>query len=203
MSSIYGSLFEQLEPKKYDKSRPMNPMLLEMGLAWEDMLEDGLKDRMRAVAGEDIERPGELQTVTGIYYNPDLLIYHSDGRIRLGEIKLTWMSARDMPTEVDYALPKKFRKYEVQILSYLYWLGLTDARLYIFFVNGEYAWMKKKTGAQAAVKSDVAVGPELRCYDITYSTQEIEENWAMLERHGKTVGLLDANGYALPHVEHP
>lgn len=117
MSDLYNSYFQELYPKKYDKSRPMNPMHLEMGLAWEDMLEDGLKERMVSVAGEDIERPGEFTTATGIHYNPDLLIY-SDDPTRLGEIKLTWMSSREMPTEVEYGWPVRFQKYDMQMKAY-------------------------------------------------------------------------------------
>ena len=197
MSDLYGSLFKQLEPKRFDSGAPMNPMHLEMGLAWENMLEDGLRERLQLVAGEDASRPGEFMTEGGIAFSPDLLIYEASGRVRLGEIKLTWMSSREMPDTIDYALPKKFRKWEVQICAYLYHLDLVHARLYAFFVNGEYAWMRKKKGAQSALPTETLGGPQLFAYDLEYTQQELDENWQMLEAHGKTVGLLDAQGRAI------
>lgn len=205
MSALYGSYFQELYPKKYPKDRPMNPLHLEMGLAWEDMLEDGLKERLVEVAGEDIERPAELQTTTGIYYSPDLLIYSDDGHTRLGEIKLTWMSSREMPTEVEYGFPAKFAKYDMQMKAYCYWLGLLHARLYVFHINGEYAWMKKKAVAtnardaakQAAEAQPAAGGPVLLAFDIEYTQHELDENWLILESHGKSMGLLDSMGRAI------
>lgn len=207
MSDLYNSYFQELYPKKYDKSRPMNPMHLEMGLAWEDMLEDGLKERMVSVAGEDIERPGEFTTATGIHYNPDLLIY-SDGPTRLGEIKLTWMSSREMPTDVEYGWPVRFQKYDMQMKSYALWLGLLHARLYVFHVNGAYSWMAKKKVAtnardaakQAAEEQPSAGGPQLLAFDIEYTQHELDENWLLMESHGKSRGLLDAKGNAIHDV---
>lgn len=201
MSDLYNSLFKALEPKRYNSDTPMNPLHLEMGLAWEDMLEDGLKDRLMEVAGEDISRPGEFRTDGGVSFNPDLLIYADDEPVRLGEIKLTWMSSRDMPTEVTNALPPKFRKWEVQMMAYCYHLDLHLARLYSFHVNGEYAWMRKKTASNAraiVAQTDTPGGPQLRAFDIVYEQWELDENWQMLLNHGQHVGLLDAHGRALP-----
>lgn len=202
MSNLYGSYFQELHPKKYKKDTPMNPLHLEMGLAWEDMLEDGLKERLIEVAGEDIERPKELQTTTGIYYSPDLLIYPDNGPTRLGEIKLTWMSSREWPTEPDTFFPTKFSKFDFQIRAYCYWLGLLDARIYAFHVNGEYAWMKRKKPAQSARDAAKQAaeeivqpgGPQLLAFDLTYTQHELDETWLILESHGKSMGWLDAKG---------
>lgn len=193
MSDLYNSLFKELEPKRFNSGTPMNPMHLEMGLAWENMLEDGLRDRLQLVAGESAMRPGEFVTEEGIIFSPDLLIYEESGRVRLGEIKLTWMSCRDMPDTPDAGLPPKLSKWTTQMQAYCRNLDTTFARLYAFFVNGEYAWMKK--GARGTTQPG---GPRLLAYDITYTQQELDDNWTMLIEHAKHAGMIGVDGRALP-----
>lgn len=207
MSDLYNGYFQDLEPHKYDKSKPMNPMHLEMGLAWENMLEDGLKERLTATtSGEEIQRPGEFVTDGGIAFSPDLLIYAEVPPVRLGEIKLTWMSSREMPKEPqDFSLPKRFRKWEMQIMAYLFHLEMLHARLYSFHVNGEYAWMKKTPKAQSAraavskvvEETNTPTGPQLLAFNLEYTEIELGDNWQILESYGKSAGLLDSKGRAI------
>lgn len=105
MSDLYNDLYADLEPKRFSKSGPMPVEKLEFGMAFEEMLEDSLRKRLVG------ERPGEFTTEEGIIYSPDLLIFN--GATRLGEIKLTWMSCREMPKErTDAGLPSKFAKWD-------------------------------------------------------------------------------------------
>ena len=110
MSAIYNDLFQDLEPKRFQKGSVPNPLMLEAGLALENMLEEGLRQRLCG------ERPPEQVTAEGIFYSPDLIIFN--GHTRLGEIKLTWMSSKEVPREVSNGFPSQFDKYFVQMKAY-------------------------------------------------------------------------------------
>ncbi len=164
ISDIYGDLYERLEPKRYKGGLP-KAELLEAGLAFESILEEGLKNRLA-------QRPGEILSPEGILMSPDLILFN--GCVRVGEIKLTWMSSRDMPTETVNGLPPKFSKWDVQMRAYCHVLDTEHARLIGFFVNNDY---KPPT-------------PRLLAWDITYTQRELDENWAMLLRHAESMGVL-------------
>ena len=170
MSDIYGSLFQELEPKRYahKADSPLPLLRFEAGLALESILEEGLKRRL-------VERPGEFTTPEGIIFSPDLILFN--GTTRVGEMKLTWLSSREVPREPSNGFPPKFDKYFVQMKAYCRCLETADARLIAFFINGDY---DRKRNA----------GPELLAWDITFSKRELEENWAMLISHAKSKGML-------------
>lgn len=168
LSEIYNDLYQDLEPKRYTRGTKPDPLRLEAGLAFEDMLEEGLKRRL---AGE---RQGEFVTEEGIVYSPDLIIANTGHPNRLGEIKLTWMSSKEVPRERSNGFPPKFDKYFTQMKAYCYHLGLTDARLLAFFVNSDYRPPK----------------PELLAWDIEFTVRELKENWQMLLNHARHKGML-------------
>jgi hypothetical protein len=181
MSDLYSSFYQALEPKRFVKDSAPNPLHLEMGLALENMLEEGIKDRLALTGGG---RPGELvEPEHGIIYSPDLLIFN--GETRLGEVKLTFMSSREVPREViNYnGFPPKFEKYFTQMKMYCRCLETSHARLYVFFVNGDYTWRKKGEPAESS-------GPQLLAWDIEFTKREIEEEWQVVTSHARHVGLL-------------
>lgn len=167
MSDLYGRYHEAISGKKYDENS--DPTLyFEAGLAWEQILEKGLKERLT------VSRPGELVTTEGIVYSPDLIIYEAE-QIRLGEIKLTWMSSKGMPQEkCTDCIPERFGKYMTQIMSYAYHLETPYARLITFFVNGNYKPMK----------------PQLFAWDLTFTKRELAENWKKMVRFATKEGML-------------
>lgn len=170
-SDIYNDLFADLEPKRFDKSTPMNPLKLELGMILEDTLEDALRERLLG------ERPGEFVSNEGIIYSPDSLIFTDV--TRLGETKLTWMSSREMPREEmrNGGFPPKFDKWLCQIKFYCRCLETPYARLLSCFVNGGYEHYRSGQ-------------PELLGWDICFTARELKENADMLLQHAKHKRLL-------------
>jgi hypothetical protein len=160
MSEIYNDLYQDLEPNRFKRGSVPDPLRLEAGLAFEDFLEAGLKDRLTKA-----QRPGEFVTEEGILFTPDLILYN--GTNRLGEIKLTWMSTKEVPRVESNGFPPKFDKYFTQMMAYCYHLELEEARLIAFFVNGDYKPPQ----------------PELLAWDIKFTQRELRENWQMLLNH--------------------
>lgn len=169
MSAIYNDLYKALEPERFGGTGGPDPIKLELGMALEEALERAVCERLNA------ERPGEFVTEEGIVYSPDMLIF-SDVT-RLGEMKLTWMSSREVPREPGNQFPAKFDKWFTQMKSYCYHLETPYARLMSFFVNGTY---DRKNHS----------GPELLGWDIEFTTRELKENWSMMRNHARHVGLL-------------
>ena len=165
MSDLYGGLYKSLEPNRFTGAPP-NPLLLELGLSWETMLERELKARLLG------ERPEELITSEGIFYNPDLIIFN--GSVRVGEMKLTYLSSREVPRQSANSFPPKFDRYFTQMMASAYHLDTNEARLFAFFINGDYTHK----------------GPELLAWDITFSKRELDDNWQMLKNYGRQAGLL-------------
>lgn len=202
MSEIYGSLFKEKDPEKFDKRDkngnpiPFDLAKMEMGLRFEEMLEAALR---KSLFGR---RPGEYVTEhavdcphrkrklkeglccpcgAGVAYSPDyLFIIEDEEDPVLGEFKLTWYSSKGAP-EIE-----KFDKWIVQIKSYCYHLGIRKARLYVFFVNGKYP----KGGPPT---------PELRAWHLEFNERELVSNWLMLVRHANKKGMLSAGYVAGKH----
>lgn len=176
-SDIYNDLFQDLEPNRYKRDREAPLLVLELGLIFEQMLEEGLARRLAtSVNGEEITRPGEL-THEGefeghpftLHYSPDLFIFPKRGELRLGEIKATKMSPKEAP------LAPKFEKYWVQIKLYC-WLQRTPfARLYVLFINGHYR---------------PTMDPIFQAWDVTFSQDELDTNYAMCLYHALHKGML-------------
>ncbi len=164
-STIYGDLFKVLEPKRYDfGDAPLNGALMALGTAWEKHFE-----YLLLANGIDAHRPEEMMSPEGIAYSPDLLI--SNGVDRVGEIKLTSMGLHDFPTAEANGLPPKADKYNVQLMLYAYWLGLTDGWIGIMSIRKPYA-------------------PELRCYDLSWTVHELQENHRMIINFATSTGLI-------------
>lgn len=167
MSTLYGDLYQDLEPKRYKRDEAPDPLRLEAGLSLEMMLEEGLKRRLA-------ERPGEFVTPDeGIIFSPDLFIFNHVAR--LGEIKLTWMSSREVPREaISGRFPPQFDKWFTQMGCYGYHLEMPHQRLYAFFVNGDYRPPR----------------PELLAWDLEWSARELREQWQMTLNHARAKGML-------------
>lgn len=213
MSDLYNDLFKKLYPKRFDKRDsfgepvPMPMDKVELGLVFEEMLEAGLKTRLAGDA-----RPGEFVTQhesgciftdtaritpcrcgAGIAYSPDLLIFNGD--TKLGEIKLTWYSTKNVPVsktqaeeagrpELENSLERfektRFDKWMSQIMAYLFHLrreGIVTSltvKLIVFFVNGNY----------------IPPSPVPLAWWLTFTERELQENWSALKNHAVAEGML-------------
>lgn len=177
MSDLYGSLYQELEPERYRKGTQPAPALLAIGLALEQYTE-----RVLLEAGIGAFRPPEFRTPDeyNIAFSPDLLI--SNGVMKGGEIKATFMSHREMPTQPTTALPPKFNKYVTQMKAYGHNLEIDTWWLMAWFLKGK--WEKSDRDADEAVLA--AFLP----YELQFTKREMAEEYDMLIHHGKHRGLL-------------
>ena len=179
MSEIYNHYYQRADPKRY-RGGAFDLVRMEAGSALEVVLENALSSRM---AGE---RPGEFQTEEGIWFSPDIIAF--EGKILvLGEIKATWMSCKEVPVSPEQSkltgvpsnwdgtsiatFPKQFDKYFTQIKCYAYHLRTPYARLYIYFVNGNWS----------------PPTPVFLCWDLEFSAHELTEEWTAMKRHATKV----------------
>lgn len=159
VSTVYNDLYKRLEPKRYGRPGGPDPALLELGLAFELMVEEGWKKRCA-------QRPGEL-IMDGIAMSPDLIIVE-DRDLRIGEMKLTYMSSKEMPLSPSTGLPARMGKWDMQMRSYCRAADTPLAKLIGFFVRGNY-------GSEQ--------GPQLLAWDIEYTSRELEDNWTQITNH--------------------
>lgn len=200
MSELYGSYYAAVEPKRYAKKAEDTPPPVErwgVGMAFEEMLELGLKTRVRTLAHEEILRPGEFETAHtractrskaarapgcgckcggGVFFSPDLTIFN--GVDRIGEIKLHSMSHKGVPHTVGEwydGLPQKFDKFFTQMKVYCHHVGTPYARLYSFSVREMVYFNEPRI---------------FLAWDIEFSATEMREEWELIRRHGVAEGLL-------------
>lgn len=167
-STVYNSLFSELEPDRYKQDDGPPDLLMALGTAWEKHLE-----YLLIANGVKAERPEEFLSPEGIAYSPDLLLFN--GTTRLGEIKLSYQSSKSYPTEVTNSLSPKADKWLCQMMLYAYWLGLTEGLLLVLFVCGNYERPYK---------------PELRFFELAWTDRDLQDNHTMLMNHARAKGML-------------
>ena len=202
MSDLYGSLYAKLEPKRYAKKDDAPPPMERwgIGMALEEMLEEGLKRRkFNTNEEEEVTRPGEFETPHtakcprtskqrtkgcgcicggGVLYTPDLLIFN--GHNRVGEIKLNSMSAKGAPWKLGKkytGFDQKFDKYFTQLKNYCFHLGTPFGRLYSFSMR-EMAHFNEK---------DI-----FRAWDVEFTQHELVEEWNTVRNEGVREEILRA-----------
>ena len=181
-STIFGDLFKELEPKRYNRPDPMNPVLMMLGSAFEDRFEKILKWN-----GVEAERLGEFLSPEGVAFSPDLIL-HDIGKkrpewfplgpaTRVGEMKLTSMSLAVFPTEATNGLPRKADKFDCQMKLYANWLDLCNGWLVVCSIREPW-------------------NPVLGIYDILWTERELLENEQMCTSFARQRGLVPREGAA-------
>jgi hypothetical protein len=140
-----------------DKKLPMTRLQIGQAIEW------ALIERMRRHFPDRYGKVGEL-TLDGISGNADLFDHYD---FITDEIKCTWLSAR----HADDPSSKKLWKYWVQLKAYCRMLETGIGRLHIVCLNGYYTY---KDGD----------GPQYRLWKAAFSRKELDDNWAMLRKHG-------------------
>lgn len=130
-----------------------------LGFAWERIIERALTEQYNQ-GSEFLVRPGE-QLLDGLYGSPDPFDCR-DGVLE--EWKCTWKSSLKFDD-----LERNFWEWTVQIKAYLKMLGLTECRLRVYFVNGDYR----------------DSGPQVKCARLVFTQREVDENWKMLTNHAR------------------
>lgn len=123
-----------------------------------------------ALSNDEWVRPQEFW-LDGISGSPDLI---SLSEWRLGETKYTWKSSRGL-TELINSGTGPFWVWLVQMKSYCHMINTNKARLFAFFVNGNY-----RDGYK----------PEWRTLDFEFTSMELRENWDMIKAHARKKGWL-------------
>jgi len=168
LSDIYSDIAVSSGMDSFSKEGGVPNLRMEMGFIWERTLEAEFKKRAMQPdpSGPEIIRVGEI-VVDGIPMSPDGICLDP---WKLCEYKLTWMSSnRD---------PQDNWRWMTQIKGYLYGVSVffdrltTECDLHVLYVNGDYR----------------NSGPEYWCYELRFSSTEIEETWNMLYNHAKRKG---------------
>lgn len=161
VSTIIDDLCRTLHPERYSSDITPDQMFAfqEVGNVIEDILSEGLRQRH---AGQWCKP--EPRHVEGIWLSPD---GHLSGSTH-DEFKATWTSSKD-----GLANPK-LKKYEYQVLAYLYGWGILRARIHVLFVNGDYKPPR----------------PLFRTFILKPTYREVKANWHMLKQHARDRGWL-------------
>lgn len=132
-----------------------------MGWAFERIIEAALREVWLGYLGRDAEKfskVGELH-LDGLTGTPDGIDLPDWSIV---EFKATWRSSR-RPIESDFV------SWLWQIKAYCKMATTRTAQLYVFFVNGDYR----------------ESGPQLKAFALSFTAQEIEDNWTMLRTHAR------------------
>lgn len=134
-----------------------------MGWAWEEICRNALVRVWTSDHHNHPDRficPGELES-DGIVGTPD---WFDAEDLVVEEMKATWRSSnREITTD--------FWSWMVQIKAYCHLLGILDARLRVFFVNGNYA----------------PTIPQIKMWYLSFNEREIADNWVMLKANAQAM----------------
>lgn len=181
LSDIYKVLMQRIQPKRFDKTKPMDLKRVEIGLLYETVLEQGLADKYATV------RPGEIVGTMLNAAGHEVPVYMSPDGVNPDlmageEYKATYMSSRDgMVEEVEaggvvYQIARdKFVHWFIQMMGYAKWLEVQTFILRVLFLCGDYTY---------------PITPQFHSYRIEFTEEQIDDNWLMLNRIAIEEGLI-------------
>lgn len=163
-SDILKPILRRMDAKRFGGEFKLDQVYL--GFVWEEVLSAGFTGLVQRSRAKSIEFSwqNEISAEMGrgkyrreVFFTPDCVDLVD---LVLCEFKCTWMSARHKLSS------HKFWHWMVQVKAYLRVLGLTRARIYVLFVDGDYNPRRRIPKA----------------WEVEFTRREIEENWSMLER---------------------
>lgn len=155
VSSIINYISTTMGRRDNDFDRSDLDAFAVVGRMFERILADTIFQPPRYV------RPGEIE-VDDIIGSPDAIDLDDPAIV---EIKATWKSSK-RPIDT-------LREYFWQVQAYCHMTGLMKARLYVFYVCGDWSPPRPTWPPKA--------------WQIEFSKSELEGNWAMLKREGVNV----------------
>ena len=189
LSDIYKRIMIRRDPVRFDPSKPMDLLRVEIGLLFESVLERALAAKFSTV------RPGELVSAEGIYMTPD----GANPMFETGageEYKATYMSCGKGIKETVLARGvwtdrplKKFEHWFLQMMGLAKHLFVNLFLLRVLFINGDYQW-HKRINPLTGKEESYPTGPLLKSYRCEFTDDEIDENWDLLLRTAREEGLL-------------
>lgn len=163
-----------------DEDRAQMGAYVEVGFAWEALLEQEFAERMRvrrdtdaATAGDHVVRQGEYE-LDSLFLTPDGL-YVGGNSLVDEEYKATWKSENKLQSVAEFE--HHFWEWNTQFKCYCRLFGVTRTRLFVLWVNGNYRPSK----------------PKAMRYEIEYTESEVRDNWRMITNHA---AWMRANGLA-------
>lgn len=166
LSDIYQSLENDLDSSQRNNKAGISLDMLETyragGFVWERAFSRAMAD---GLASEKWERPGEW-VLDGIIGSPDLI---STEYWMIGETKFTWKSSRRLEEFLETGTGPLW-VWGVQMKGYCYMVSTDHARLFSYFVNGNYKSQQ----------------PEWYVYDFEFTMRELRDNWDMLKNHARS-----------------
>lgn len=159
VSAIIKDILIAMNRARYgDEVTPTVRRRWEVGFLWEEVLSAALARRHARKSGTLLLQQ-EIE-FEGVFMTPDAVNIR---RWLLEEFKATWKSSAH---DIQGA---EFFHWRIQIMAYLYALGMTKCILRVLFINGDYR----------------GSGPIARAWALRFTPRELAENWMMLSAHAR------------------
>jgi len=159
LSEIIKYLMVRIEPDRFKNTdiEQVNPLTLEMGFVWEDVLSKVMAERIMRLRGlqqTEIEFDGIFMTIDGYLRKTK----------RIVEVKTTRMSAAH-----PISSGRWFRHWHYQTKGYCMGMGVREAEIWPVFLNGSY---EQHRFGEMVCKPVV----------VEYTQREVDDNWEMILR---------------------
>lgn len=159
LSQIYMDIENTLAPREEMEQTQLSAYRA-AGFLWEYVFSQAMAASMES---DTLVRPGEVE-MDGIIGSPDLYNVQNG---KVADTKATWKSARKLEN-----LEKFFWSWLMQIKGYCWMMGVQEAEVYIFCVNGDYK----------------PPAPKAYQIDLKFSVHELRQNWDMIKNHARSRG---------------
>lgn len=108
---------------------------------------------------------------------------------RIVEVYSTNMSLGKVQKD-EAKVPEVFRKKVKQLMAYCYMTGVKTGDLLVYFMSGDYTRFTEALG----IKVYTGVQPELKCWTLEFTNEELEENWKGILNNKEEIELALKSG---------
>jgi hypothetical protein len=172
--ALRSGILDSRYAEEEDFAEMSNPLLVMLGLAWEDWASKHLHPDVTYHPGE-VECDGIKQSVDGwsetepdtytrVWLEPCPEDWMS---VKVNEFKSTHKSCKGLDNPEIGFRDQKFWMWIAQMMGYCHTFQTRWATLHVLFVRGDYK----------------AFGPQYRVFEFEFTEEEIEDNWNMILAH--------------------